>query len=444
VAVVRPIAVKPDEPIGREIWNLKKNGEAYPENLSISAIRNADDEITNYVGIFSDISEKKLLEKQFHQAQKMEAIGTLVGGIAHDFNNMLAGITANLYLIKQETMEVQGVPERVASVEEIAFRAADMIQQLLTFSRKDMVSMKPLPLPAFIKETLKNLHAALPENIDLHQDVCTDALQIRGDTTQLHQVLMNILNNARDALEGRDKPCIAIRLEPFAANKDFIETRTDMHAGAYAHLSLEDNGCGISERQIEHLFEPFFTTKEVGKGTGLGLAMVFGAIKMHSGFLEVESAEGKGSTFHIYLPLLEQKNVAATPALEQEFLEGDGELILLADDEMIVRETMTEVLESLGYRVLPCKDGLEAMEVFRVHQQEIDLALLDIVMPHSGGVKLAEHIRAINPDMPVIFLTGYDKNRVLDTDEQIPNSEALIKPVNFGVLSQNIRTLLDE
>jgi len=431
-----------------EVWHGKitdkrKDGHFYPTNLTISPISDVSGNITHFVGLQSDLTELETLEHQFHQAQKMDAIGTLVGGIAHDFNNMLAGITANMYLIKQQTQEIEGVPQRIASVEQVTFRAADMIRQLLTFARKDMVSMKSIPLSPFIKETLKNLRTTLPENIDMHQDICTDTFQIRGDTTQLHQILMNLLNNARDALDDTDEPCIAIRLEPFYADSAFVKNHTAMNIGAYVHLSVEDNGCGIPEHQIENLFEPFFTTKEVGKGTGLGLAMVFGAIKTHHGFVEVDSIEGKGSIFHIYLPLLEQENIAAKPVQNRETVEGHGELILLADDDQVVCDTTAEVLESMGYRVLKAVDGLDAIEVFNAHRQEIVLALLDIIMPHCGGMQLAERIREINPDIPVIFLTGYDKEHVLVDDEQIPRSKALTKPVCFDALSQHIRQLLD-
>jgi len=253
---------------------------------------------------------------------------------------------------------------------------------------------------------------------------------------------MNLLNNARDAVEHEDAPCITVTLDKFQANDAFIDKYPYFNTGIYAHLSVEDNGCGIPEKQIEHLFEPFFTTKEQGKGTGLGLSMVFGAIKTHHGFVRVESIEGEGSTFHVYIPLMESKATAFEPLQKLEPARGLGELILLADDEQHVHETTAEVLETLGYKVVQAEDGLKAMEEIKMHQKEIGIALLDVVMPHCGGVPLAKRIREVSPNVPVIFMTGYDKEHVLNGDEQIPNSEILTKPVQFESLSQMIRKLL--
>ncbi len=334
-----------------KVIDRKKDGSFYPATLTISPIFNQLGEGTtcsHFVGIQSDLSKLEDMEHQFHQAQKMEEIGTLVGGIAHDFNNMLSGMTGNLYLVKQRVREMPDVVQKLDNVESIAFRASDMIQQLLTFARKSMISMKEMPFTPFIRDILKLLRTSVPENIEMHQDICSNALQIKGDSTQLHQVLMNLVNNALDAVEEVDEPHITVRLEAFHADDAFSESHPYFKAVPYAHLSVEDNGCGIPEHQIEHLFEPFFTTKEQGKGTGLGLAMVFGAIKTHHGFVEVKSSEGKGSTFHIYLPLLALEETVSVSPKEQKVARGHGETILLVDDQPHIIETGKEVLESLG------------------------------------------------------------------------------------------------
>jgi len=252
-----------------------------------------------------------------------------------------------------------------------------------------------------------------------------------------------MLLNARDAGEDVDAPSINIRLASFHADDAFIENHPYFKVGAYAHLSVEDNGIGIPEHQLEHLFEPFFTTKAVGKGTGLGLSMVYGAIQSHEGFIEVDSKQGRGSTFNTYIQLLEGAEEEVSVDDPDGPAECKGEMILLADDEQIVREVMAEILESTGYRVLQANDGLEAMELFTAHKQDIDLALLDLVMPHCGGMPLAKRIRSTNPDVPVLFLTGYDKEHVLHGEAPMPNSEILTKPVNFDLLSQRIRQMLD-
>jgi len=427
-----------------KVIDKRKDGSFYPAMLTISPISDdASGAITHFVGIQSDLSVLEDMENRFHQAQKMEAVGTMVGGIAHNFNNMLAGMTGNLYLAKKRVQAQPDVVQRLANVEELSLHAAEMIQQLLAFARKGVVSIKEMPLTPFISETLKLLHASVPENITVHQNVCTDDLIIKGDGTQLHQVLVNLVNNARDAVEGVDKPCITIKLEPFQVDDAFIEKHPYFKAGAYARLCVADNGTGISERHIEHLFEPFFTTKEQGQGTGLGLSMVYGAVKTHHGFVEVESSSGEGSTFHIYIPLLETKDKAVKTEQKLEAAVGQGELILLADDEPVIREVMAEVLESIGYRVIMAADGLEAFELFKAHEQDIAIALLDLIMPRMGGAQLAGQIRAMKPELPVIFLTGYDKEHVLNGNEKIQLSETFTKPVNFDALSHSIRKMLD-
>jgi len=293
-----------------EIWHgkiidRKKDGSFYPAMLTISPVHTQGGDAashTHYVGIQSDLTELEDLEQQFHQAQKMEAIGTLVGGIAHDFNNMLAGITGNIYLAKKR---IQGMPEvvqKLSNAEQISMRAAEMIQQLLTFARKSRVNIKPMPFIPFFKGMLKLLRSSVPENITIEQHLCADLLQIRGDGILLHQVMMNLLTNACDALEGIGTPRIIIRFEAFHADRDFVKKRTYFNTGSYAHMSVEDNGCGIAKEQLKHLFEPFFTTKEQGKGTGLGLAMVFGAVKTHHGFIEVIAFRAKDQPFIFMYP----------------------------------------------------------------------------------------------------------------------------------------------
>jgi len=425
-----------------KVIDRKKDGSFHPVLLTISPILNGAGEIAHFAAIHADLTDLESLETQFHQAQKMEAIGTLVGGIAHDFNNMLSGITANLYLAKKQLQGQPEVTQKLASIEDLAFCAADMIKQLLTFSRKGIVSMKDVQLTSFAKESIKFLHAAVPENITMYQDICSDPLQIKGDTTQLHQVLMNLINNARDAVANVDAPSIAIKLESFYTNDTFIKKHPYFNLGSYAHLSVEDNGYGIPEHQIEHLFEPFFTTKEEGKGTGLGLAMVFGAVKSHHGFIEVESIEGEGSTFHVYLPLLKKKAATPIKLLEQAMIGGDGKLILIADDEKNIRDTTTEVLKTMGYRVLQARDGQEAIDLFKKNRENIALSLLDVVMPNMGGVSLAEHIRKIKPNMPLVFMTGYDRNRVLKDNKVISNSELILKPIDFNALSHLMHRFL--
>ncbi|MDQ6987782.1 MAG: response regulator, partial [Mariprofundaceae bacterium] len=255
---------------------------------------------------------------------------------------------------------------------------------------------------------------------------------------------MNLINNAHDAMENVDNPRITIKLASFQPDDAFMKKKPYFKADKqYAHLSIEDNGCGISKKDREHIFEPFYTTKEEGKGTGLGLAMVYGAVKTHSGFIEVDSKKGKGATFHLFLPLIPKLETLPEPEVRKDITVGHGEVILLADDEEYVRETSAEVLEDIGYKVLQACNGAEALDIFEACKEDISLAILDVIMPRVGGVQLANRIRETNPDMPVIFVTGYDKDNVFNDRAIIPNSEILKKPVQFEALSHSIRKLLD-
>ena len=425
-----------------KLIDKKKDGSLYPGMMTISPIQNQTGDITHFVCMQQDISETEDLENQFHQAQKMQALGTLVGGIAHDFNNMLAGMTGNLYLAKKHAQGLPDVVARLGDVEELSFRSAEMVKQLLTFARKGEVTMKPLLFTSFIKETIKFTSASIPENIELHQDISGEELSVNADITQLHQVLLNLINNARDSLEGIDSPAITIRLETYLVEDDFFEKHPYFAPRAsYAHLSVEDNGCGIPVHQLKHVFEPFFTTKQEGKGTGLGLAMSFGAIKTHDGHIEVESAEGKGTIFHVYLPLVESVD-SASISLNEGPVQGHGETILVVDDNAFVLKSGREILEDLNYKVLEASDGLEAVDVFSHNQSEVTLIITDLVMPRLGGVEAVKRIRKIRSDVKVIYATGYDKAEALIGDIS-DKEEVISKPYNIHELSMSIRKKLE-
>lgn len=389
----------------------------------------------------SDLAKRLSLIQQVNQAQKMEALGTLVGGIAHDFNNTLAGITGNIYLAKISARDNPDTVQHLTSIENLSFRAASLIQQLLTFARKDIVNMKSFPLTPYIKETLKLVRTGIPENISLNSKLCSQPLLVYGDAAQIHQVLVNLISNAHDAVENVDEPFINIMLESYNVDDGFLARHPDSTAALYAHLSVEDNGHGIPEDQIKHLFEPFYTTKEQGKGTGLGLAMVFGSIKTHNGYVEVESNVDEGSTFHIYIPLTEEA-VTLVEKQGKGIVKGHGETILLVDDEKHILSTGKQVLESLGYRVLEASDGIEAIDKFTAHKNVISLIIMDLVMPRLGGVKAMDQIHQIKPDSKVIYSTGYDKKAVLTKANSI-NPTVLTKPYNIDELSHAINKQLN-
>lgn len=404
--------------------------------------RNKEGEFTYAVVISHDVTERKRLEDQFYQAQKMEAIGTLVGGIAHDFNNMLAGITGDIYLAKKAAKGMPYIEDKLTSVEDQSFRASDMIKQLLTYARKGEVTMKPMLLTPFLKETLKFINTSIPENIEVHQDFVNNPMPINGDITQLHQVLMNLLNNARDALDGVNNPSIHVKLELFHTDENdaFFKHHPYFQPGSYALITVKDNGCGIPESRIGNIFEPFFTTKVKGKGTGLGLAMVFGAIKTHNSYIEVNSQQGKGSTFQIYFPLL--NNLEANyEALNNDIIDGHGEVILIVDDNDPARISLKHILESLNYKVLEASDGVEGVNLFVDFKNEIELIIIDVVMPRLGGVEAVSQIRRIQPHAKVIFSTGYDKVEAMK-EEHLATDIVLSKPYRIKELSQSVYTQL--
>lgn len=421
-----------------KIIEMKKDGSIYPAMLNISPIRDESGEITHYVGVHEDLSEMQKMEERFQQAQKMEAIGTLVGGIAHDFNNMLAGITGNVYLLKQELVNQEKLLEKLERIESLSNHAAEMIKQMLTFASKGSIEKQELSLSSFLKETMRLHRISIPENIEVTLDA-TDNLYVCADATQLQQTLLNLLTNARDAVKESRNPTIHIKLEPMAAEPSFLKKHDIKKTKLFAHLTVSDNGHGISPAIMQNIFEPFFTTKGVGKGTGLGLSMVFGSIQSHEGVIDVESSAGRGTTFHIYLPLIPSPDEANKESSSSSIPFGKGETILLVDDDEMLIEANSEVIESLGYKVITARNGMEAIQMYKTHPDKIDLIIMDMVMPSLGGKNAAEKIKGINPQAKIIFATGYDLEGSLEFEIPKADESILQKPFSVEVLSQTIR-----
>jgi len=413
------------------------------------------DELGNPVqmlGTIQDISERKrseekihLLEMQFHQAQKMEALGTLVGGIAHDFNNTLAGITGNVFLAREGFPDSPpALLENLDVIDTLSFRAAKMIGQLLAFARKSTTVMKPISVASFIREVIELYAVSLPENISLLHEINISDLRIKGDSSLLQQMLINLLNNARDAVQGVDAPQINISVRAFMPDKTFLEKHPDATKQEFVRICVSDNGCGIARESMAHLFEPFFTTKEVGEGTGLGLAMVYGAIKTHHGFVDVESSESGGSNFCLYLPLLKDDEVAADHLeLTAGVVSGHGETILVVDDESIVVDIAARILKRLDYQVFTASNGQEAVNMYQAQGSQIDLVMLDVVMPRMGGVDAAIAIRSINAVANIMFSTGYDHTNTLSNMDDLSSEIVINKPFNIVELSWKIRDALN-
>ncbi len=386
-----------------------------------------------------------LTEHQFRQSQKMEAIGQLAGGVAHDFNNLLLVILGNAeFALREISATAPDAAECLKEVLDAANRATNLTRQLLTFSRKQLVQAEPLNVNNQIAQLNKMLQRIIGEDIQLHCD-CQDGLpMVCADAGMLDQVIMNLAVNSRDAMPNGGAIRIATR--SLTLNRADLRTHPDARPGPYVCLSISDTGAGIAPENLTRIFEPFFTTKQRGKGTGLGLATVFGIVKQHRGWIEVASTVGSGTTFQIYLPgfaFLDAKAAAAKPGTTPR---GGHESVLLVEDDQAVLRVSLRYLKEAGYRPLAASSGQEALKIWAAHQNEIDLLLTDIVMP--GGINgrvLAERLTAAKPDLKVLFMSGYGGD-ILGEDTEIlhrPNSRFLKKPCSRDDFLRAMREHLD-
>jgi PAS domain S-box-containing protein len=403
-------------------------------------LRNQPGDITAALGITRDITKEKGLEAQLLQAQKLESLGTLVGGIAHDFNNMLSGILGFSQLMMEEVAPTSPVYEGLQRIEVLSERAADMVKQLLAFSRREVAQKTDLWLHPFLREIGKLLERMIPEHIEIQLGLAPDHLMVEADPTQLQQVVMNLAVNARDAMPGGGR--LSIETQPVRLDEGFCRAHPSLQPGAYVRVSVGDTGTGIAPEIRSRIFDPFFTTKGVGKGTGLGLAMVYGIVKNHNGAVEVESEVGRGTTFHLYLPVSAKPAVADAPPIQAQ---RGGETILLVEDEGLVLELGQKTLERFGYRVLTARDGVEAIEVYQAHREEIALVILDVMMPRMGGREAFQELKRLNPAVKALMATGYHSAEVT-TEELLGEgiSGVVMKPYRIHKLAQAVRAALEQ
>jgi len=400
-------------------------------------------------GMINDISARKNRQQeqaeQLETLRRMETTATLVGGIAHEFNNALAGMNGNVFLIKQSTNDEQTL-NRVRRIEQLIERSATMIDSMLSFASKSTLRPGPIEMVEFLKKfqvialpSLPN-HAQFNLNIDesLKGESAEPAV-IRADLKKLQEVLMQLIQNAEFAVQDIHVPRISIALETLEADEAFLRRHPRISSSHLIHLQVQDNGCGIPGEMLGRVFDPFFTTREVGQGTGLGLSMAYGYVHQIGGSIDVESIEGDGTTFHVYLP----KSTASRVAKHQDtLLRGHGEKILVVDDDQVFRESTCEVLNRMGYQTIEAWDGKEAIGRFEKHQDEIRLIFMDILMPGLTGIQASRRIRKIAPDIPIIFLTAYDRTQPLEPEVYEDNAELINKPFRISVLSQAIQKAL--
>ncbi|MCM8535182.1 MAG: response regulator [Lentisphaeraceae bacterium] len=382
--------------------------------------------------------EKKKLEEQLVQSQKMEVIGTLAGGIAHDFNNMLAVILGYTDLAKNTLPKEAKQINHLNEVTKAGTRAKDLVKQILNFSRQTEIQHTDISITVIAKEVIKMIKSTLPSNVEFTSNIDPETPFVRGDQTQMHQVIMNLCVNANQAMP--DGGTLTLSMTRFNRDACTFAIPPELD-GDYVHISIQDTGMGMDESVQKRIFEPYFTTKEIGKGTGMGLAVVHGIINQHSGNISVESTIGKGTTFHILLPSCE-KAMEKTEAGQSVSYFGK-ERILIVDDEPMVGELVKETLNLQGYETTLFKDSTEALEHFTAKPNGFDLILSDYMMPNMTGDKLAIEIRKVNAEVPIILATGYSNNITREAALQLGITDFLMKPIVGDELCKAVRLCLE-
>ncbi|MBI5376920.1 MAG: response regulator [Candidatus Schekmanbacteria bacterium] len=409
--------------------------KAYP-------VTDSSNKVTSVIETLNNITEKRKLEEQLRQAQKMEAIGQLAGGIAHDFNNILSAIIGYGNLLEMKMKSDNPLKVNVNHILESAERAASLTHSLLAFSRKQIIEMKHVNLNEVIKRVDKFLARIIGEDIDLSMKLSETSLNIMADAGQIEQVLMNIAANARDAMPQGGK--LSIETESVELDEIFIKAHGYGEKGNYALISVSDTGIGMDEKTQKKIFEPFFTTKETGKGTGLGLSIVYGIIKQHNGYINVYSEPGQGTTFKIYLPAITAKEEEKQTAIIQPVMPTGSETILVAEDNETVRELMSSMLETFGYKVMTADDGQDAIIKFTEDKDKIDLVILDLIMPKKNGREAYNAIKKIKPAMKFIFMSGYTADKIYKDGYLEEGSNYILKPFSPRDFLIKVRDVLDK
>ena len=433
-------AVEKGEWIG-EIEQFTRKGDVIVVEGRWSLVRNDEGKPKSILAINTDITERKKLERQFLRAQRLESIGTLAGGISHDLNNVLAPIMMSIELLKKHVIDPNGL-EILDMVDASARRGADMVSQVLSFARGVEGSAVEMQVSHIIRELVRIISETFPKDIVIDWECDPDLWLIKGDPTQIHQVLLNLCVNARDAMpEGGQ---ILLRAQNLMVDDSFAGMNIEAKTGPYLRIDVEDTGLGIPKENIDKLFDPFFTTKEVGKGTGLGLSTSLAIIKSHGGFIRAFSDPGKGARFEIYLPAMADGGVEVLEAPVLANLPcGNGETVLVVDDEASIRQVTRQTLEAFGYQVLLASNGSEAVSMFQEHGEKIAVVLTDMMMPVMDGTSTIRELRRINPSVRIIGASGIKSEIGLPTAPNDALSDFLTKPYTAEVLLKTMKRILN-
>lgn len=425
-----------------DLTNKSKSGERIEFETIISPIHDSSEGITGFVSIMRDVTEQKKLEAQLTQSQKMEAIGTLAGGIAHDFNNILSAIMGYTQLALWNISEDGPIRNHLEAALRSCDRAKTLVEQILTFSRKAEQKRVLTDLRTIVKEVIKLLRASLPSTIDVRVRLEPECVTVMADPIQIHQVLLNICTNAAYAMRNSGG-LLELVLKKAEFDENTASQYPGLTPGEYELLSISDTGCGMDKETRARMFEPFFTTKKPGEGTGLGLSVAHGIIQSHGGIIGVYSEPGQGSTFSIYLPVVEGEP-EKTEKIDTRPLPTGTESILFIDDEKDLADIGRQILEPLGYRVAALTSSREALEKFKNDPARFDLVITDQTMPQLTGIELAAEMLKIRPDLPIIICTGFSVHISEEKAKAIGIRQVLMKPLVVKEVARVIRSVLEE
>ena len=422
-----------------ELRSLTKDGWRWL-SWSNAAVLDEAGEVKEIIGVGRDITKRKELEDQLFQSQKMQAIGRLAGSVAHDFNNILLAMIGYLHFALDKLGPDDPVREDLLQIQKGTRQAHSLTKQLLAFSRQQVLRPINMDVNAVIRDMLKLVRRIIGEELVLEPRLAEDVGVVHADASQMEQALLNLCINARDAIKGPG--CIEITTRNIDLDEAFCEEHSWARPGHFIAVSVTDDGEGMDDATRARIFDPFFTTKQLGHGTGLGLASVYGVVRQHQGMIQVESRPGKGSTFTIYLPRI-QGEIEVRDESGDAPPPGRGKTILLAEDNELVRAMTTRILARAGYEVLAVSDGTEGLRVFLERSDDIDLALLDVVMPGMGGHELSDSLLGVRPELPVLFTSGYDPDTIYSHLESSHQEEVLTKPYEPDVLLHRLHDLLE-
>ena len=419
-------------------WN-RKDGSTITVRISGRAVSSADEPADVLEAIAEDVTDRRVLEDQFRQAQKMEAVGRLAGGVAHDFNNLLMVISGYAEVMLAKLDLEDPLHENARSIQQASDRATTLTRQLLAFSRKQLLELKVVDLNAIVADMERLLRPLIGENVELATNLAPDAGHTRADAGQLEQVLMNLVVNAKDAMPNGGK--LTVVTQNITLDENHRRGQTFIRPGNYVMLSVSDTGQGMDKETQSRIFEPFFTTKEKGKGTGLGLSTVYGIVKQSGGYVMVQSEEARGTTFHIYLPRVEELAEMHTAPVTRAAV-GGTETVLLVEDEESVRQLVRETLTTKGYRVVEAENGEAGLAAAVQHQGKIDLVITDVVMPGMGGRELVKQLAKARPETKVLYLSGYTEDAIVSDGTIEIGTAFLQKPFTLQNLSRKVREVL--